>query len=235
CAFILLLFSNAITFYLAQHIRQDRLDHICTLHTSQDWSPIFRDVDITYNSVEFNGSFAKETIYRRTPSPEVDAAWAALGVDYEEIQVPKEDIEQAGISPGHFRLGEEYGGGYPAVIEVVHDLHCLNTLRQSLYFNSDYYHKLGKGPFRNAEPSLRTHIGHCLDSLRQTLMCTSHTGLYPFIWVGNPPHPFPDFNRKHMCRNFEDIRAFAERRQVILPEEIEVHPHEGAVFYDEIP
>lgn len=29
----------------------------------------------------FNGSFKEKTIYREDPSPEVDEAWEALGVD----------------------------------------------------------------------------------------------------------------------------------------------------------
>lgn len=40
-----------------------------------------KDVDIKYAFTSFNGSFLKETVYRRDASPEVDAAWEALGVD----------------------------------------------------------------------------------------------------------------------------------------------------------
>lgn len=32
-------------------------------------------------TVRFNGSFFDETIYRREASPQVDAAWEALGVN----------------------------------------------------------------------------------------------------------------------------------------------------------
>jgi hypothetical protein len=31
--------------------------------------------------MKFNGSFYKEDIYRQDPSPEVDAAWEALGTN----------------------------------------------------------------------------------------------------------------------------------------------------------
>lgn len=44
-------------------------------------APLMKDVDIKYAYTSFNGSFLKETVYRRDASPEVDAAWEALGVD----------------------------------------------------------------------------------------------------------------------------------------------------------
>jgi hypothetical protein len=44
---------------------------------------VLRDVGIRYEWKEFNGSFMQENIYRKAGSPEVDAAWEALGVDCE--------------------------------------------------------------------------------------------------------------------------------------------------------
>jgi hypothetical protein len=38
------------------------------------------DVDMNFHTVQFNGSFTHENIYRQGPGPEVDAAWEALGV-----------------------------------------------------------------------------------------------------------------------------------------------------------
>lgn len=39
------------------------------------------EVGITYDLREFNGSLLKENIYRQDASPEVVAAWDALGVN----------------------------------------------------------------------------------------------------------------------------------------------------------
>jgi hypothetical protein len=35
------------------------------------------------------------------------------------------------------KLSEEFGGGYMESVEVLHQLHCLNMLRQATY--EDYY------------------------------------------------------------------------------------------------
>lgn len=44
-------------------------------------SPVTRDMEITYHNQQFNGSFMEENVYRRKGSPEVDAAWEALGIN----------------------------------------------------------------------------------------------------------------------------------------------------------
>ena len=57
-------------------------------------------------------------------------------------------------------LDETYGGpGYPAVFEVLHQLHCVDLLRKSSYFNAAYYLDLGVGPFKDPEKQLKPHIG----------------------------------------------------------------------------
>ncbi|RFU32373.1 hypothetical protein B7463_g3987, partial [Scytalidium lignicola] len=231
-----ILVTNTTTFFLTRYNQNHHLDKTCALHTSQSWTPVLGSVDITYTSTKFNGSFFKETIYRKEASPEVDAAWLALGVDYKPMVIPVEEVERSGISPDRLKVGEKNGGpGYPVIVEALHQLHCLNLLRQSIHFNYNYYRNLGKGAFANNEDSLKLHIGHCLDTLRQTLMCTADTGLQPFLWVGDPPHPFPDFNREHKCRNFDAIREFAERRQEMLLVDMDVVPHEGALILAEVP
>lgn len=44
---------------------------------------MLEDIDISYDVVQFNGTFVHENIYRQGAGPEVDAAWEALGVGCE--------------------------------------------------------------------------------------------------------------------------------------------------------
>jgi hypothetical protein len=46
-------------------------------------APVVRDVRPGWHDQVFNGSFLHENEYRQPAGPEVDAAWAALGVDCE--------------------------------------------------------------------------------------------------------------------------------------------------------
>lgn len=57
--------------------------------------------------------------------------------------------------------------------------------------------------------------------IRQHLMCTADIGVLGQVWWRDSetgkPHPFPDFNNKHTCKNFEDIQRWYGGRQ--MPEE----------------
>jgi hypothetical protein len=44
-------------------------------------APILNEVDTSIHSIRFDGTFMKENEFRKEASPEVDAAWKALGSD----------------------------------------------------------------------------------------------------------------------------------------------------------
>jgi hypothetical protein len=64
-------------------------------------------------------------------------------------------------------------------------------------------------------------------------------GVFGAVWVHNATHlrPFVDFNTKHVCRNFNAIRAWAEERQIpeVVPEDLIEEPGEGVKILDEFP
>ncbi|KAL4948031.1 hypothetical protein BDW69DRAFT_203833 [Aspergillus filifer] len=229
--------SCIIGVFIGYQNRDGDLDKVCSRHTSHD-STVFSNVPIKYHTQRFNGSLFKENIYRQEAGPDVDAAWKALGADYRAIRVPVEEAAKSGITPDQVQINEAYGGGYPANVEGLHHLHCLNLLRQSLYYNYDYYHAQGTGAFKNDDYVVRRHVSHCLDILRQQLMCTIDVGVLGQVWI-HPDHPSPfvDFNTEHRCRNFEDIREWAERNQ--LPEHPPMDflkpPGEGDRIYEVVP
>ncbi|KAL4758356.1 oxidase ustYa family protein [Aspergillus foveolatus] len=181
-------------------------------------APVIANVPIKYHRQRFNGSFLKENVYRQDAGPEVDAAWEALGANYRPIRVSVEEAAGSGITPDHVQISEAHGGGYPANSKRSLTLTAQNLLRQSLYYNYEYYRTKGDGAFRNDDFIVQKHVSHCLDILRQQLMCTIDVGVLGQVWVHpNHPSPFVDFNTEHVCRNFEDIREWAERNQLPLP------------------
>ncbi|KAL3488371.1 hypothetical protein BJX62DRAFT_179584 [Aspergillus germanicus] len=197
--------------------RSRDLDEVCSRHVSH-YSPLLANIPVKYHTQRFNGSLLKENVFRQEAGPEGDAAWEALGVNYRPIRVPAHEAARSGIAHDQVRIQEAYGGGYLVNVEGLHHLHCLNLLRQSLYYNYEYYHAQGKGAFRNDDFIVRKHVSHCLDILRQQLMCTIDKGVLGQVWLyPDHPSPFVDFNTEHRCQNFEDIRIWAERNQ--LPEE----------------
>lgn len=104
------------------------------------------------------------------------------------IQVPYEEGLKSGFRKDQVKINEKYGGGFPANVEGLHHLHCLNLLRQTLYYNYDYYKKQGKGAFKNDEHVVKAHVTHCMDIIRQQLMCMPDTGLLGQVWW-DPSYP----------------------------------------------
>ncbi|KLU84983.1 hypothetical protein MAPG_04017 [Magnaporthiopsis poae ATCC 64411] len=186
------------------------LDRKCSFHTSE-YSPILSEVGVKYADISFNGSFMRQNIYRRPASPEVDAAWEALGADYRPGIVSNQQGTAAGLGSHHVQRSDKFGGGFFVNVEGLHHLHCLNLVRKGLYYNVQYYKDLGTHAFLNDEHILQLHISHCLDTVRQALMCNVDTGLLGQVWY-NPKNvtPFPDFNTKHKCKNFDAIREWAK-------------------------
>lgn len=64
---------------------------------------------------------------------------------------------------------------YLVQLEVFHNLHCLNDLRKLLY--PERYHMLEKATLKNGTIDRNSfgfrHWDHCIDSLRQALMCNA--------------------------------------------------------------
>ncbi|KAF2036695.1 hypothetical protein EK21DRAFT_106009 [Setomelanomma holmii] len=123
-----------------------------------------------------------------------------------------DEAEASTLAPDQVKIKEKYGGGYPAHVEGLHHLHCL-----SLVWNIDYYQQKGLGPFSNDGDILKQHVTHCLDILRQQLMCTVDVGVLGQVWYQPPGkglQAFVDFNTVHMCRNFGDVRDWAEKHQL---------------------
>jgi hypothetical protein len=162
-----------------------------------------------------------ENIYRQVGSPEVDKAWEDLGVDYRAGVISYEDGLASGLTPSYVQRASEYGGGFFVNVEGMHHLHCLNLLRKSLYFNFDRYKKLGHHAFGNEDNILRLHVTHCLDTIRQVLMCNVDTGVLGQVWVdGDEPIAFPDFRTQHTCKNYEQVRQWAEKLQAPPTDEV---------------
>ncbi|KAF2006138.1 hypothetical protein P154DRAFT_422717 [Amniculicola lignicola CBS 123094] len=218
-------------------------DGFCMNHISK-YSPVVRDVEPDWHTVQFNGSFLKQNIYRQPAGPEVDAAWSALGIDYRSVVIPESEAKRTGLRPDQVKINQKYGGGYPANVEGLHHLHCLNLLRKALYWNYDYYRKQKEGAFVNAEFIVQIHTTHCLDILRQQLMCVTDVGVLGQVWWqpegDDKPTQFVDFNTKHRCRNYEAIRAWAEAHQLPPESEVDMNhfyemPKPGDTILPEIP
>lgn len=97
--------------------------------------------------------------YRGKPSPEIDAAWLEIGLGTPAIRLYDDDLKRLNKSdtpdrPLH-RIPDEFGGGYLAMLEVFHLLHCLNSLRKAM--DKEYYAE--ERAMHGGERANRAHDG----------------------------------------------------------------------------
>lgn len=205
-----------------------------------EYSPIVKEADMKFQQVRFNGSFLKLNAFRQDAGPEVDAAWKSLGADFSAVRIPASEAAASNIRADQVKVKEKYGGGFPANVEGLHHLHCLNLLRKSLPWNIEYYKAMKMGPFANEDHILKAHVTHCLDIIRQQLMCNIDIGVLGQVWYQPPDsdiEPFVDFNTVHTCRNFDAVRDWAEQHQLPteVPDDFLEGPKEGDRIYLEVP
>ncbi len=117
------------------------------------------------------------------------------------------------------------GEGYIVILNVFHDLHCLHSLRKVLYYfadddwNSTYnpfsLHGSGAGALKawakgshHPQEFDMWHLDHCIDALRQSIMCTGD--ITPNVWQYSPKvqQVRPRSTALHECRNFDKIKQW---------------------------
>ncbi|KAG0697875.1 hypothetical protein DFH29DRAFT_1003365 [Suillus ampliporus] len=149
--------------------------------------------------VRFNGSFGATSIYRGIPSKELDAAWDRISLD--------------AFSSAPNSYPDEYGGGYMATVEVIHQLHCIDMLRR-VGWGDHYYHR---DDIHESPEEFRTHVDHCIEMLRQLTMCRGDVTMITNDWIEGSDDPFPEFDVPHQCRSFEKILDWVDEHRVSLP------------------
>ncbi|OGE49537.1 hypothetical protein PENARI_c021G08772 [Penicillium arizonense] len=159
-----------------------------------------------------------ELQYAGLPSPKIDKNWNELiggryfRLEDSEVSLLNQDSELPALTKMHSneRITKEgfYGGP-----DVLHSLHCLNAVRKHL--DMDYYADSMALP----PEYRRIHIDHCVDHLRQALLC--HGDLTPVTMkpvAANTSLPFPvtfylgQTEREHTCRSTEAIRNWVTAR-----------------------
>ncbi|KAL1599896.1 hypothetical protein SLS60_007701 [Paraconiothyrium brasiliense] len=152
---------------------------------------------VRYKTVVFDASLGKKTIYMEDPSPRVDRAWEDLydfGISWitpsEASQLPNATSRLV-ENPSRFVTG----------LDVFHQLHCLNLIRKRL--NPEYYVN-----------DTHVHVEHCLDQLRQALMCSADTATIPWTWSKGQGRTIADARTTHTCRDYDAIREWAKERKV---------------------
>ncbi|OJJ42237.1 hypothetical protein ASPZODRAFT_155448 [Penicilliopsis zonata CBS 506.65] len=100
----------------------------------------------------------------------------------------------------------EYPDEYIVELDVFHQLHCLNLVRLKAWTaENPEYGDNGVNPHLQK----MDHIDHCIDTMRQSLMCSAD--ISPIVWNWDPASQSAKGRAStlHTCRDFEAIRQWA--------------------------
>ncbi|OQV01135.1 hypothetical protein CLAIMM_06542 [Cladophialophora immunda] len=214
------------------------------LRRTNAFSPILYDADIPLERVKLNGTFFPATqpanFWRQEPNPALDEAWDALAetpaflVTADEVRKAGGDPERAVRVPESWGLRPKGDPVYFAQMDGQHSIHCLNALRMFAYFPYYFGHKWKS----TAEMPVyqQNHLNHCVDMLRQNLMCSISTDIVTYEWVEANDTPQPNFSIEKVCRSRDVIWDWLQRHKLHLTHDQDYHtPRPPPGQYQEVP
>jgi len=149
--------------------------------------------------------------FSEEPSPEVDDAWHSLYPSLVQL-IPKEQASKLLMPTAVYPHNADRK--YMIELDVFHQLHCLNMIRKAL--RPDYY---VPEIDENGEIKLvgHTHITHCVETIRQSLMCAGDITTYTWQWDQELQTLRNHVSTPHSCRNFDKLRGWAVEHNGAVP------------------
>lgn len=93
----------------------------------------------------------------------------------------------------------------PFTMSIYHQLHCLDAIRVNFVVNGTH---------------AAAHVEHCLNYLRQAILCHADNTIEPAIWMETETSVEPasdGLGVVHTCRDWRALNEFAETHPVIIP------------------
>ncbi|TGO57341.1 hypothetical protein BOTNAR_0203g00170 [Botryotinia narcissicola] len=240
----LILLSTSLGLLIKTLLIQRSLPAICVEDKLQ-WTITMDSVPDTHHFERLVGSFNRSSSpYKGPPSPAVDAAWAKL-TDYGAISISEETFGKLNASKNAVKVPADYGGGRLAFVEAIHQLHCLHYLAIESWNHCGDIHIqiIIRKPQEKSKPMIKSGttiwVDHCVDMLRQKLMCDADVHLVTYNWLKGHDVPHPNFNTARQCRSFEAVKQYVMDNALDgsnLPKMYFEKPKDGSVMeYEEPP
>ncbi|QKX64823.1 uncharacterized protein TRUGW13939_11999 [Talaromyces rugulosus] len=166
------------------------------------------DLDWDANGTLWRISRPGSLQYVGDPSPEIDANWEDLT---QGVAIDIKGPEAKGIEGTTYQKPD---GSWFLAIEAFHQLHCLNMIRKAL--DVEHY-GINEKDQSDTHP-WRMHIEHCIDALREAIMCRAEVAPIPMEFNAKYRMARPAFVAvEHTCRNFTQIRDFMSQYKATQP------------------
>ncbi|KAK3349067.1 hypothetical protein B0T25DRAFT_623934 [Lasiosphaeria hispida] len=201
-----------ILFLAAYSIKLHYPSDLACARQLSPYSPYLESEDLRYVEFMAQNHLMQPSPYRGRPTPEIEESWLKLW-RVPTIHLPETKLAALNKTPAsdYTHVSPEYGGGVMGFLDVFHQLHCLNLVRQYTY--RDEYDYSNVTAFRAPREIVRGHIDHCIETVRKAIMCTAD--VTPVLFTKDPHEPSgrSDFNIKKKCRDFARVQEWAWQNQ----------------------
>ncbi|KAI6093648.1 hypothetical protein F4821DRAFT_221079 [Hypoxylon rubiginosum] len=165
---------------------------------------------IEYEAKPAEGLINGTSVFVGYPSPQSDLAWS--GLLEANIRISKDEMRRLDTTSLPFQDGD----GYLGMLGVYHQLHCLKQLRKWIY--RDYYYR---DESQSVLDERAFHADHCVEYLRQIIMCHGDTTVNPFRWLHDDSvlhrsGPTLKEGAQYECVNWDMLSEWAKSRRVDL-------------------
>jgi len=144
------------------------------------------------------------------PSAEVDERWHKLMMNI-SIRVSEKELKRNGQTSV-----ELPNGGHLAWLEVYHSLHCLKRLRK--WNHRQYYYP---NLLESSVEYMMSHVDHCIERVRQAVMCLPDLSLTTFEWTENNTTPMLNtYKAPHTCVDWGHLMHSIKDR-IVDPSELD--------------
>ncbi|KAH7346266.1 hypothetical protein BKA65DRAFT_399045 [Rhexocercosporidium sp. MPI-PUGE-AT-0058] len=170
-------------------------------------------VDFKEDGHEILVTSIEDATYVGAPSQAIDDAWTQL-LWGRYFSISESEAKEL-WGNDYEAYWDHDKSGYTAGFDMFHQLHCLNQIRQALH--RDYYpetaiHGEVKKRGRTCAKILGKYLEHCINHIRQSLMCWGSTAVTPIKFFPGYGHGYVKSDAMHTCRKFEPIREFVSER-----------------------
>ncbi|KAJ8131499.1 hypothetical protein O1611_g2126 [Lasiodiplodia mahajangana] len=160
---------------------------------------------------------APSSPFNQEPSEELDAVWADL---LYALNIRITDEEMSLLGENKTNRVQVTGGNpdkendYVGVLGVYHHMHCLNNIRRMIHY--DYYESRMAGQ-KHLEGFSKEHSDHCINTIRQALMCHANLGVYTSEWdyeTRNPSRSL-ESTSSTTCVRWDSLNNWARKRALV--------------------
>ncbi|KAI1126938.1 hypothetical protein F5Y10DRAFT_266649 [Nemania abortiva] len=172
---------------------------------------IYDDAPVLYESVAYrragfhDSHHSTPTLFEGRPNEQNDAAWnhiTSVGV----IGISDDEAER--LRPIGTTRSHKGKGPYMVEVAMFHQLHCLKSLRSQLW---EFEGNLSSND-SDTSKQRQNHFDHCLDYLRQVIMCHGDLTPITFEWNEEVNGYLAHHGDIAKCRNFERVFHWAQGR-----------------------